>query len=346
MAYFDTVHNPSTFQQKALLEGAKNLTSLLDTQKPTPASFWGPEHLLALRVLCRPLDREGNLPLLEPYLPKDLASVDPRIQALIRGPDQDIQALARMAEPQICHLYDPESLGLVWVALSKFFRSPPVNQPRVNHPGVDQDSYAQYYLTLGLIEIFMRLVLAVGQNLKDQKPDVSPLKWREARSPASHQLPAGSNRIITAIDDGGVRLFCWDGARTVALLEAKPCFQFIENGKPGIPDEPLAHMTGQALLALLGATQESLVVGTSVITIPATSHYVRFFSFEPSSPEYLTQLEHLSPTDDSGPYLWVSSSDWFDISEKEGREMVVRHVLALVTWAHENMRKEAAEESD
>lgn len=51
-------------------------------------------------------------------------------------------------------------------------------------------------------------------------------------------------------------------ASTVALLEAKRRFQLIEDGKPSISDEPLAQMTGQALLALLGATQESLVVGT------------------------------------------------------------------------------------
>lgn len=138
MAYFNTIHSPSTFRRKALSEGAKNLISLLDTKKPTPVSSWGRKQLLALRVLCRPLTKERNLPLLEPYLPKDVASINPRIQALIRGPDQGMGELCRMSEPQIYQLYkESEALGFIWTTLGGLLR-PPVNQPQAN-----QDSHGQ-----------------------------------------------------------------------------------------------------------------------------------------------------------------------------------------------------------
>ena len=46
--------------------------------------------------------------------------------------------------------------------------------------------------------------------------------------------------------------------------------------------------------------------------------------------------ESLSPTVDSDPYLLVeSTSEWFDMKERIGRKMIVRHLLALVEWARE-----------
>ncbi len=46
--------------------------------------------------------------------------------------------------------------------------------------------------------------------------------------------------------------------------------------------------------------------------------------------------ESLSPTVDSDPCLFVeSTSEWFDIKERNGRKMIVRHLLALVEWARE-----------
>ncbi len=46
--------------------------------------------------------------------------------------------------------------------------------------------------------------------------------------------------------------------------------------------------------------------------------------------------ESLSPMVASDPYLFVeSTSEWSDIKERNGRKMIVRHLLALVEWARE-----------
>jgi len=43
--------------------------------------------------------------------------------------------------------------------------------------------------------------------------------------------------------------------------------------------------------------------------------------------------ERLSPNDDAAPHIVVYSSHWFDLKTPHGREMVIRHVLALPEWA-------------
>lgn len=76
-------------------------------------------------------------------------------------------------------------------------------------------------------------------------------------------------------------------------------------------------------------------VAISVMTIHATGQYVKFFHFHtPSS--YLQNFESLSPSEDSELYLFVkSTSEWFDIATRRGREAIVRHLLALAGWARE-----------
>jgi hypothetical protein len=85
----------------------------------------------------------------------------------------------------------------------------------------------------------------------------------------------------------------------------------------------------------------------SVITIQATRHYLRFFSVEPSAPSYLRSVDALSAANDrsmEGLHLVVKSSEWFDIGTKEGREMIVRHLLAVVRWAHDELDNDADED--
>lgn len=85
-----------------------------------------------------------------------------------------------------------------------------------------------------------------------------------------------------------------------------------------------------------------------MITIHATRHFVRFFSFNLSG-SYLESFESasLSPTVDSDLHLLVeSTSDWFDITTKAGRKMIVRHLLALVRWAHAKLEDEEEEDVD
>ncbi|KAK3300396.1 uncharacterized protein B0H64DRAFT_428476 [Chaetomium fimeti] len=320
MAYFDSVHNDSTFRQKALSEGAQTLRSLLDTALPTSVSSWGRKHLFALRVLCAKPSSKGNLPLLEPYLPESIESFDPCIQALVDGPAHDLQALSMMSESQIVRSYNPNSLGSTWAALGALLRQ------RGNQDGNGQREDARC-----LTSCFVRLVLNYGQEL-----DSPILEFRDEKASAMYQLEAGPRRTIQAIDDGGVRLLrSSEDAGIVALLEVKRYLQVFEEGKPPIiSDGLLAQMAGQALLVLLDKTKNNLS-RTSVITIHATRHYVRFFSFAPSAPGYTADIVALSPNDNgSDLFFLVNSTDWFDITTKGGREMIVRHILALIQWAH------------
>jgi hypothetical protein len=115
MAYFDTVHNDSTFQQKALSERAKKLNLVL-TKDSTPVSSWGRKHLFALRVLCKQPRMNGNLLFLECYIPKNEVPFDPCIQALVDGPGRSIQMLPKISESRFARLYNSE-LGGIWAAL-------------------------------------------------------------------------------------------------------------------------------------------------------------------------------------------------------------------------------------
>ncbi|KAH6853783.1 hypothetical protein B0I37DRAFT_409920 [Chaetomium sp. MPI-CAGE-AT-0009] len=391
MAYFDSVHNPSTFRRKALSEGAQALRSLLDVGRPIPVSSWGREQLFALRVLCAKPGPgwNGNLPLLESHLPESIESY--YIRALVDSPARTLHELSIMPEPQIVRSYNPDSLGSTWAALSallrplvnqdshgqqedaeghgaegrrpsrdrrppNFFGNPvPTNSVKIGSPSSDSTSVSSSAissvgytenpqapvvedLTLRLASCFVRLVLNYGQA-----PEAPVLEFRDERVSTRYQLQAGPARIIQAIDDGGVRLFQpGKEARVVALMEAKRCFQVIEEGRPTVSDGLLAQMAGQALLVLLDKTQKT-VSPTSIITIHATRHYVRFFSFE-TTLSYLSQLESLSPNDHSNLYFSVKSTNWFDIATEEGREMTVRHLLALVQWAHKKMEDGSNEE--
>jgi hypothetical protein len=78
----------------------------------------------------------------------------------------------------------------------------------------------------------------------------------------------------------------------------------------------------------------------SVITIHATSHYVKFFHFEAST-GYQNRFKSSSLGSTSDSWLRVkSTSEWFDMCESKGREMIVRHLLALVQWAQDDTPEE------
>jgi DNA-directed RNA polymerase specialized sigma24 family protein len=89
-----------------------------------------------------------------------------------------------------------------------------------------------------------------------------------------------------------------------------------------------------------------MLLAYSVITIHATSHYVKFFHFE-ASIGYQHRFKSFWQDDDdhSDSESWLhvrSTSEWFDICTSKGREMTVRHLLALVQW----VRDEAPEEKE
>lgn len=398
MAYYDTIRNRSTFRQKAVSEQAQSFILLsIANDAPKTISLWDRRHLFALRVLCRKPTK--TLTVLDPHFASD-GTFNAYIQALVSGPDQDLQTLAKMSEPEIVRFYNPDSLGAVWAALGALLRphesqdptqqdaesrlprnrqppqrfgnpvptesvqfgsSPPDQRPPTSSSsgtgsiasvGYTENPQAAAIedLTVHLASCFVRYVLNYGQELS--RPIV---EFRNEKVSYSSQLLSQSERATQAIDDGGIRMLQTDGkAMGVALLEAKRRLLAIQDGKPTVSDGSLAQMVGQALLShryhTISASRQviiafpsfaspliydlSLIKRPSVITIHAARHYVKFFHFE-VSPFYLESFEELSPVapGDTESYLLVNTSEWFDIATKRGREMTVRHLLALVKWA-------------
>lgn len=71
----------------------------------------------------------------------------------------------------------------------------------------------------------------------------------------------------------------------------------------------------------------------SFITILAASHYIKFFYFHISD-AYIRGYQEL--LEDTDYYLYVYSTVWFDMKNRQHREDVVAHIFALMAWAWAN----------
>ncbi|KAK5998273.1 hypothetical protein PT974_00647 [Cladobotryum mycophilum] len=115
-----TVMNPSSFAKAA--EGAVNFDTLYRAGGfRGAASSWGRKQLLASRVICS--TARSRLSLLEDFFPTNSRELNPCIDGLIQGPDS-ISGLVNQCEPQLVQRYQPDSLGYVWAALTRFVRRP------------------------------------------------------------------------------------------------------------------------------------------------------------------------------------------------------------------------------
>ncbi|PLN86320.1 hypothetical protein BDW42DRAFT_159002 [Aspergillus taichungensis] len=144
---------------------------------------------------------------------------------------------------------------------------------------------------------------------------------------------ASLGRKIVAIDDGGLNrrkvqgdIFAIDKER-VAIIEAKAQFQCVENGRPTISDSCLAQMTCEALVARLSDPYGELKKGSAIL-IHAAQHYMCFLQFDISD-QYLSDFESASPS----TFIYVTSTNWFDLSSRSGREQVVKNLSCLMCWA-------------
>ncbi|KAH6650724.1 hypothetical protein F5144DRAFT_637880 [Chaetomium tenue] len=229
LAYFDTIHNASTLQQKALSENAKKLSSIV---KPEGS-----------------ITRTASLPLLEPYLVNETPS-QPDIQALIGGPVHDLQTLPMFG------------IGYVWGQLGALL------QRQGDEDNQEQEEDTQDLQDAEVDDTEAEDTEAEDTEVEDtellyiQLPDAQAVAETHAeRVSASYRLQSGSNCILWAVDDGGVRLLSLPGlkdSRIVALMEAKQRFQDFEDGKPVISDGLLAQMAGQALLVLLDKKRRTI----------------------------------------------------------------------------------------
>ena len=65
-----------------------------------------------------------------------------------------------------------------------------------------------------------------------------------------------------------------------------------------------------------------------VIVINATQHYICFLQFDLSD-DYIEDFESPAPTH----FLYVSSTPWFDLSQRSGRENVLANLCGIMRRA-------------
>ncbi|KAH7220459.1 uncharacterized protein BKA55DRAFT_743943 [Fusarium redolens] len=141
---------------------------------------------------------------------------------------------------------------------------------------------------------------------------------------------------IVAIDDGGLSLKVDEGLSTepdvtVALLEAKRRL-VVHKDKPRISDECLAQMTCEAILARGRSDLEQLKNERTLI-INATSHYVCFLEFHVTS----TYMDELGNGSLPSQPLKVTATQWFDLSDRDGRSGVLENIRGLVGMAMDDV---------
>ncbi|PKY00727.1 hypothetical protein P168DRAFT_275162 [Aspergillus campestris IBT 28561] len=154
------------------------------------------------------------------------------------------------------------------------------------------------------------------------------VEFRDAKSRIAATTPAERKQII-AIDDGGLCLRQkkpYGGVvlakKHVALVEAKTQFQCLEEGRPIISDRNLAQMVCEALATRLSNRPDRVIV------INATQHYMCFLQMDISD-DYLLDFEVTTPRH----MLYVSSTPWFDISQRSGRESILANLCGIMRRA-------------
>ncbi|KJZ69313.1 hypothetical protein HIM_11291 [Hirsutella minnesotensis 3608] len=194
--------------------------------------------------------------------------------------------------------------------------------------------------TIQLASFFIRCVLNHAQAMDKRDPF---LEFRSKRLLYSYRLGGPQNAFVNAVDDGGIQIY--DSKREllhqVALLEGKRTFQKITDGKADISDELLGQMVGEALaLQQNSETTKNENRRTDFITILAATHYLRLFHFHIPTDyvESYKALTGISPSQTGlEGVLKVNSTDWLSMKQRDHREILVSHLLALIHWANQEL---------
>ncbi|KAK0764285.1 hypothetical protein N5P37_003684 [Trichoderma harzianum] len=359
MAFYDTVRNPRDFSRKASDESAKSFQNLLGSgQWKTAGSSWGVEHLFACRVICsKPTSILPVIKATVDALRMQRNEWDPVIKKIIQGPNEGKSTLGSMLGEEVLQLYNNDTLGHIWTALSPLVKPEPVpmsdRQLRERNPSQSAESQGSpeslqistpsatesnassigYYeaewaprlkaLTVEFVSLFIRHVLAFCQP----RDKVSKITYRHG------QMEHKSDALrLFAIDDAGLQVSNQDGrVFQVALLEAERTFQTIRNGRPTISDGLLGQLAGEALGTIASG---SSIFRNKVFIILAIKHFVKFLEFSVSE-QFMSQFKTRNPADRENwdTYLLVDSTEWFDATSIQGRGYIVSHVMVLVECA-------------
>ncbi|KJZ70522.1 hypothetical protein HIM_10066 [Hirsutella minnesotensis 3608] len=372
MAYYDTIRHAAVFAKQASAEKMENFESLYKAPDfACGVSGWGRKHLFASRVLCS--EPERRLPLFSKgeLFPLSCNGVHVVIDGLVNGPQTP---LMKMREPQIVRQYQPDSLGYIWAALAQLLQKPQSSDQSSDRPvrervpvnlygnpvssssiqigsssptrpesastessiGFVQELASPVLpvedLTVRLASRFIRCVVNYAQDIWEPFPCIY---FRDQRRLSSFRTLDGQ-KVVRAIDDGGLLLDDGEEAVQIAGLEGKRYFRsFAQDGVPTVSDQTLAQIVGQALA--VGRTGE-VIVAKDIISILVIRHYIKFIHVTISD-EYLNTYEKLDLAawgSTTAPYLTLDSTDWFDIGMADHRKEIISHILAIMNWANAN----------
>ncbi|KAL7794503.1 hypothetical protein V8C37DRAFT_409060 [Trichoderma ceciliae] len=364
--YYDTVRYPSIFLQRA--RDHVNFTSLSQSSGfQSGASNWDIRYLFASRAICNA--PEWRLSFLDGFFPEHLMEAHSCIQDLIAGPSN--LRISELWEPQIVQMCQPDSLGYVWAALASFLRAENMHtddnhrrspalaanpstpeRPRrertqpvydnfvpsdsfaigssPNRPATSSTAGSEHSIgyrwnmsaplledaTIRLASCFIRCVINYAQLANKSGPYIY---FRDER--LTHRYQTGQQNVtVEAVDDGGLQLVGGDGdLLQVAMLEGK------------LTDELLAQLVGEALA--LSQSKTNTPISTDIISILATADCIKFFRFKISEDFLLTYetAPMLDSNEDS--FLQVDSTQWLSIKTPDHRELIVSHLLAIISWA-------------
>ncbi|PWY96102.1 hypothetical protein BO94DRAFT_507594 [Aspergillus sclerotioniger CBS 115572] len=185
--------------------------------------------------------------------------------------------------------------------------------------------------TLRLVSCVIRHILYFAPP---QNPALLPIvvEFRDAQSRMTATTINARYQMV-AIDDGGLCLRRQKSGggfklakRHVAILEAKPQFQWVEDGIPTISDRSFAQMVCEALATRLSDRGDRLL--ESVIIIHAAQLYICFLQMDVSD-SYIHTFDNSLPTEN----LYVSATPWFDLGQKSGRESVLANLCGIMNRA-------------
>ncbi|KAL7804651.1 hypothetical protein V8C44DRAFT_352788 [Trichoderma aethiopicum] len=325
------------------------------------ASRWGVDHLYACGVFCPTPGR--SLTGLKPQIDAAKLKMDEVgwhqvMQGLLSGPGMPMSELGNMNELQIVRSFQNGSLGQVWSTLAPLLkraeqtsdrqlRSHNAPRPSMRQPSATPSSSGQPSSTpssgalpssIGYVEAdaaplqedmtvrFASTLIRCVLNYTQQPTAPLPVHYRDQRM--EHK---DTGLEWCAIDDGGVQAAGQSGMLQVAIVEAKRTFQAIRDGRPTVSDELLGQIVGEALA--LRKTNGS-IFEDDVFVIVAIKHYFKFFHF--SIPlQYLADLRSANPAGPLSTSLSVKSTDWFDATDRGGRQSIVNHILGLMFKADE-----------
>ncbi|KAF5592583.1 hypothetical protein FPANT_5339 [Fusarium pseudoanthophilum] len=166
--------------------------------------------------------------------------------------------------------------------------------------------------------------------LYTQKPSLkTPVEIRQPE----RQFIQVEDKLITAVDDGGLTFISSEGERTktlLVLIEATRRLDVCpETHRPFVSDERLGQMTCEAIAARSCRGEDN--GGDDIFIINTIQHYMCFFHFI-VTPNHLKDIKDGKiPT----MAIKVTATRWFNLERQPDRKCIVKNILQLAEYVRQ-----------